>query len=126
MYTLEGTEIQFTCGTALHPFHHVEGMEFVKDGIPSYQPIVHHSRLYSTARFVAKQKDTGKYQCKGIFGAASRYSLPFYLIIGSKSDIINQYHNYLSKKRKILCPDCFHLRSFLPDNQWNLFYNSCG
>ena len=87
-YTLSGTELQFTCATALQSFRDLEGMELVKDGIPFYQPIVRYSRYYSTARFGARKNDTGKYQCKGIIGTASRYSSPFFLIVGSKYKVL--------------------------------------
>ena len=83
-YTMEGAQIQFTCHTAQQSFHHIERMELVKDGIPFYRPIARYSTLYSTPRFGAQKKDTGKYQCKGTIGAASRYSSPFYLIVGGR------------------------------------------
>ena len=59
-YTLSGTEIQFACDTAPESFGDIEAMELVKDGVPFYQPIERYSRFYSTSRFVAQKKDTGK------------------------------------------------------------------
>jgi hypothetical protein len=59
-------------------------MELVKDGNPLYQWTGRHSGIYTTQRIRASEKDTGKYQCKGSIGAASRHSPSFYLIVGSK------------------------------------------
>ena len=81
-YTLVGSAIQFKCYEVRKA---IQKLELVKDGIPSYLWLVRRSfGRYTTGWYNARQNDTGKYQCKGTIGAASRYSSPFYLVIGSK------------------------------------------
>ncbi len=81
-YTLVGSTIQFKCYGVRKD---IQKLELVKDGIPSYLWLVRPLfGRYTTGWYNARQNDTGKYQCKGTIGAASRYSSPFYLVIGSK------------------------------------------
>ncbi len=82
-YTLVGSAIQFKCYGARND---IQKLELVKDGIPLYLWLVRglFFERYTTGWYNARQNDTGKYQCKGTIGAASRYSSSVYLVIGSK------------------------------------------
>lgn len=91
-YIVEGTEIRFRChGIDQFYIRHIQKMELVKDEISFYE----WRRLWNnsiTPTYNARQNYTGRYQCKATIGAASRYSPPLYLIVGSKYSISYQFN----------------------------------
>ena len=85
-YIVHGTAVQFTCQWRnLSYIDLISNMQLIKDGISFHQwsepKLVGHT---FTMLFHARVSHTGRYQCKGTIGAASRYSSPFFLVVGSK------------------------------------------
>ncbi|XP_028394142.1 uncharacterized protein LOC114518358 [Dendronephthya gigantea] len=75
-YILVDKYILFACHSENWNFtHRLWKIELVKDGIP----------IITKLPFPARESDTGKYQCKATIGAASRFSTPFFLIVGTPS-----------------------------------------
>ena len=79
---MKGTVVRFTCQwTNLSHIRLISKMELVKDGISFYQ----WWRLWlASYAFTASLNQAGRYRCKGTIGAASQYSSPFFLVVGSK------------------------------------------
>ena len=85
-YIVEGTAVRFTCRWMnLSYIGLISKMQLVKDGSSFYQwPQLKLVGYTFTTLFPATVSHTGRYQCKGTIGAASRYSSPFSLVVGSK------------------------------------------
>ena len=87
-YVVEGTVINFTCQAEDYlviPL--IQTTQLIKDGNFVYQwqqKSVSKRFLTTTLTHNANVSDSGKYQCKGIVGAASKFSSPFHLIVGRK------------------------------------------
>ena len=107
-YVVEGTAVRLTCQwTNLSHIRLISKMELVKDGISFYK----WWRLWlASYAFTASLNQAGRYQCKGTIGAASQYSSPFFLVVGSKygysifndfSIVGSCYRFYFTSKIKI-------------------------
>ena len=87
-YIAEGTRTSFRCYTK-NVFDHKLKLELVKDKISFYNwGWLSFWNYRYTPMYRVSQDYTGSYRCKGTVGAATRYSSPIDLKVGSK------YNNY--------------------------------
>ena len=90
-YIEVGTQIRFRCYRK-KGFNHMLKLELVKDKISFYNwGWLSFWDYRYTPMYHVSQNYTGSYRCKGTVGAATRYSSPIDLSVGSK------YKNLLSK-----------------------------
>ena len=99
-YIVNETAVKFTCQWMnLSYIDLISKMQLVKDGISFHQWPEHKLVGHTfTTLFPARVSHTGRYQCKGTIGAASRYSSPFDLVVGSKYS----YYIFYSLEKFIL------------------------